>query len=91
PEQGVEAEPPKTDGKAAEGEALGDAAVPDPAAVDTADAATAAGQPVAAVAAVPAIFPVHWQDASTTQLPLGVGLGLIGCGLGLVGVRLRKG
>ncbi|MET8544904.1 hypothetical protein ABZW03_30310, partial [Kitasatospora sp. NPDC004799] len=61
---------------------------PDQAAPDTAVAA--AGQPVAAVAAVPAIFPARWQDASTTQLPLGVGLGLIGCGLGLVGLRLRR-
>nr|BFD92341.1 hypothetical protein KitaXyl93_37010 [Kitasatospora sp. Xyl93] len=86
PEQGVEAEPSESDGDGAQAGAPGDAA--GPAAPDT---VTAAGRPVAAVAAVPAILPARWRDASTTQLPLGVGLGLIGCGLGLVGLRLRKG
>ncbi|MFF4923751.1 hypothetical protein ACFY4B_24485 [Kitasatospora sp. NPDC001261] len=88
PDQAVGAEQPEADGDAAEAEAPGAAAVPDPAAANTAEAV--AGQPVAAVAGVPALFPARWQDASTTQLPLGVGLGLIGCGLGLVGLRLRK-
>ncbi|MFF2075165.1 hypothetical protein ACFVXG_10450 [Kitasatospora sp. NPDC058162] len=68
---------------------------PDPAADTPApagdeDTVTTAAQPVAA-AAVPALLPARWQDPSTLQLPLGVGLGLIGCGVGLVGLRLRKG
>ncbi|MEV7597653.1 hypothetical protein AB0O91_09755 [Kitasatospora sp. NPDC089797] len=58
-------------------------------AADPDTAAVAAGRPEAAI--VPAVLPARWQDPSTLQLPLGVGLGLIGCGLGLVGVRLRKG
>ncbi|MEV7186499.1 hypothetical protein [Kitasatospora sp. NPDC093102] len=85
PAQSV-AERPEAD---AEAGIPGGAASPVPAAPDT--VAAAAGEPVAPVAAVPALFPARWQDASTTQLPLGVGLGLIGCGLGLVGLRLRKG
>ncbi|WP_395295186.1 hypothetical protein ACF9IK_17865 [Kitasatospora hibisci] len=55
-------------------------------------AALAAGQSAPqTVAAVPLVVPARWVDASTRQLPLGAGLGLIGCGLGLIGLRLRKG
>ncbi|GAA1388557.1 hypothetical protein GCM10009639_15160 [Kitasatospora putterlickiae] len=39
----------------------------------------------------PLLPPTRWDDASTRQLPLGAGLGLIGCGLGLIGLRLRRG
>ncbi|MFI8457943.1 hypothetical protein [Kitasatospora sp. NPDC085464] len=77
-DQSAEADPDGSDPAAA-----GDAVAP--------DAVTAApGRPVAAVT-IPVVLPARWQDASTTQLPLGVGLGLIGCGLGLIGVKLRKG
>ncbi|MFJ9839063.1 hypothetical protein ACIRYZ_01105 [Kitasatospora sp. NPDC101155] len=66
----------------------GSPAPADPTAPDTVTGAS--DQPVAAPA-VPAVLPARWQDPSTLQLPLGVGLGLIGCGLGLIGLRLRKG
>ncbi|MFJ2779103.1 hypothetical protein [Kitasatospora sp. NPDC087315] len=84
PDRSAETAPPASDA---------DPGTPDaPAPADGAtalDSATvAAGQPVAVG---PAAVPAHWGDASTLQLPLGAGLGLIGCGLGLIGLRLRKG
>ncbi|MFE2722071.1 hypothetical protein ACFXHB_06680, partial [Kitasatospora sp. NPDC059327] len=85
PEQPVEAEQ-----AAPEADPAADPAAPDEDAVP--DGATvAAGSTQQAVGAVPAALPARWRDASTLQLPLGAGLGLIGCGLGLVGLRLRKG
>ncbi|WP_167574078.1 hypothetical protein [Kitasatospora cheerisanensis] len=48
----------------------------------------AAGVPVAGPV-LPA-GPLHLDDPSAMQLPLGVGLGMIGLGLGLVGMKLRR-
>ncbi|MEV7775151.1 hypothetical protein [Kitasatospora sp. NPDC086791] len=63
----------------------------DPGGLAAPEAVTAASDRPVAAAAIPSVLPARWQDASTTQLPLGVGLGMIGCGLGLIGLRLRKG
>ncbi|MEV8322515.1 hypothetical protein [Kitasatospora sp. NPDC056731] len=71
---------------AADAAAAPNAAAPNAAAPD---AAAATAQAIAA--AVPAVLPARWRDASTVQFPLGAGLGLIGCGLGLIGLRLRRG
>ncbi|MFE5580354.1 hypothetical protein [Kitasatospora sp. NPDC056531] len=68
-----------------------DAGAPAPADPTAPDAVTGTSDQPVAAAAVPAVLPARWQDPSTLQLPLGVGLGLIGCGLGLIGLRLRKG
>ncbi|MGW4897459.1 hypothetical protein ACWEQL_35200, partial [Kitasatospora sp. NPDC004240] len=54
------------------------------------DGTTAVAAPVT-VGPVTIVAPTRWTDASTLQLPLGTGLGLIGCGLGLIGLRLRRG
>ncbi|MFJ7247439.1 hypothetical protein ACIQWA_22750 [Kitasatospora sp. NPDC098652] len=96
PDQAVEQPPEQPPAQAPDQGAQADR--PDPA-PDTSDAqdpavdqdtVTTAAQPLTATAAS-GVLPARWQDPSTLQLPLGVGLGLIGCGLGLVGLRLRKG
>ncbi|MGW2546417.1 hypothetical protein ACWC5I_37500 [Kitasatospora sp. NPDC001574] len=56
----------------------------------TGSAVVALGRPDAQAVAAPVVLPARWHDASTLQLPLGAGLGLIGCGLGLIGLRLRR-
>ncbi|MFJ8475063.1 hypothetical protein [Kitasatospora sp. NPDC094011] len=83
-DQGATADRPDADAP----EASAPAAGPDTAGSDTATVAAGRSE---AVAVAPVLLPARWQDPSTLQLPLGVGLGLIGCGLGLVGLRLRKG
>ncbi|MGW3038677.1 hypothetical protein ACWC9T_01255 [Kitasatospora sp. NPDC001159] len=92
-DQSVEADQPDSDADTPDAPAP--VAPAAPSAPDT--GAAASGQTVAAAsgqtvaAAAPAVLPARWQDASTLQLPLGVGLGLIGCGLALIGLSLRKG
>ncbi|MFF2141090.1 hypothetical protein [Kitasatospora sp. NPDC058190] len=99
PDQSVEQAPDQAPGQA-QGRSFeadrpdSDAGTPAPADPTAPDTVTGTSdQPVAApaVPVVPAVLPARWQDPSTLQLPLGVGLGLIGCGLGLIGLRLRKG